>query len=82
MHSSFAHAVQLNVCDPWGYVPHVIPELPANKMLLSCMRLDTSWVASKFGICSKTLLTAYPASTHCISWYAQQLQIIMMLTPQ
>ncbi len=45
MHSSFAHAVQLNVGDAWWYVPHVIPELPANKMLLSRMRLDTSWVA-------------------------------------
>ena len=46
MHSSFAYAVQLNVGDPWWYVPHVIPELPANRMLLSCMTLDTSVVAS------------------------------------
>jgi len=45
MHSSFAHAVQVNVGDAWWYVPHIVPELPANKMLLSCMSLDTSWVA-------------------------------------
>ena len=46
MHSSFAHAVQLNVGDPWWYIPHVIPQLPANRKLLSCMTLDTSWNAS------------------------------------
>ena len=46
MHSSLAHAVQLNVGDAWWYVPHVVPQFPANRTLLSCMTLDTSLVAS------------------------------------